>query len=310
MWWIFFFFIVGILVGFYFNNKFFLVFSEQAVNWTVYFLLLLLGVNTGSNKELIRDFLSIGFESFLLSIGALTGSFLLAFLWERFFCTKKRIKEKELGNDKTEKLSITGSIYVAGFFITGLLIGIFTGQLTGLLSNSRLINITLYFLLFFVGSSIGSDREVLKNLKGMSWNFLIFPVITVLGTLAGSFLISFFMKNINYANAMAVGSGFGYYSLSSVIIAGLNGDRLATVALVANIIREIVTLLFAPFIFRFFGKFALVSSGGATSMDTTLPVIVKFAGKEMAILSVYHGIVLTVLVPFLVTFFAANPAFF
>jgi uncharacterized membrane protein YbjE (DUF340 family) len=37
-------------------------------------------------------------------------------------------------------------------------------------------------------------------------------------------------------------------------------------------------------------------------MDTTLPVISRFSGKEYAIIAVFSGIVLTILVPFMVTF--------
>ncbi len=37
-------------------------------------------------------------------------------------------------------------------------------------------------------------------------------------------------------------------------------------------------------------------------MDTTLPIIIKSSGKEYAIISVFSGIVLTIIVPFLVTF--------
>ncbi len=36
-------------------------------------------------------------------------------------------------------------------------------------------------------------------------------------------------------------------------------------------------------------------------MDTTLPVIVKFTGKDYGIIAIFSGIVLTVLVPVLVT---------
>ena len=37
-------------------------------------------------------------------------------------------------------------------------------------------------------------------------------------------------------------------------------------------------------------------------MDTTLPIISNASGKEYAIPSLVHGIVLTILVPFIVTF--------
>jgi len=52
---------------------------------------------------------------------------------------------------------------------------------------------------------------------------------------------------------------------------------------------------------KFFGKLSPIASGGATSMDTTLPVIAKFSGREYAVISVFSGVVLTILVPFIIT---------
>jgi uncharacterized membrane protein YbjE (DUF340 family) len=43
-------------------------------------------------------------------------------------------------------------------------------------------------------------------------------------------------------------------------------------------------------------------SGGATATDTTLPIIVQCAGAEYAVLAVFSGMVLSLLVPFLITF--------
>ncbi|BBB31989.1 conserved hypothetical protein [Thermotomaculum hydrothermale] len=303
MWWIFLFFIFGIISGLFSQNEKLLTISEKAVNIVVYFLLFLLGVSTGTNKKLISDFPSIGFEALLIAVFSLTGCFVFSSLWERFVCNRNDIKNEVNGNNKENKISITGSLYVAFSFVLGIFSGFFLNSDLDFLKKNDLITPTLYILLFFVGFSIGSDRNVLKNIKKIGKKALLFPLITVVGTLIGSLGIVLFKTNFSYFDAMAVGSGFGYYSLSSVIIAGLKGDRLATVALVANIIREVFTILFAPIIYSLFGRFALISSGGATSMDTTLPVIIRYSGKEFAIISVYHGIVLSVLVPFLVTFF-------
>jgi uncharacterized membrane protein YbjE (DUF340 family) len=74
------------------------------------------------------------------------------------------------------------------------------------------------------------------------------------------------------------------------------------VALLSNIFREVATLLTTPILVRYFGKLAGIASGGATAMDTTLPVISRYSGKEYAIIALFSGIVLTILVPFLVTF--------
>ena len=108
---------------------------------------------------------------------------------------------------------------------------------------------------------------------------------------------------VGISDCLAVGSGFGYYSLSSIFITEYRGAELGTIALAANIIREIITLLGAPLLVCWFGKLAPICAGGATTMDTTLPVITRFSGKEFVVISIFHGFIVDFSVPFLVTFF-------
>jgi uncharacterized membrane protein YbjE (DUF340 family) len=106
-------------------------------------------------------------------------------------------------------------------------------------------------------------------------------------------------------DSMAVGSGLGYYSLSSIFITEFKGAELGTIALLSNISREILALQLAPVFVKYFGKLAPISAGGATTMDTTLPIIMKFSGKEYMVLSVFHGFLTDLSVPFLVTIFCS-----
>jgi uncharacterized membrane protein YbjE (DUF340 family) len=129
----------------------------------------------------------------------------------------------------------------------------------------------------------------------------IVPIITIIGTTIGVLFVSSIITTISFKDLLAVGYGFGYYSLSSIFITELRGEELGVVALLANVMREVITLLAAPVFVVIFGKIAPIAAGGATSMDTTLPIISKCSGKEYAVISLFHGIVLTVLVPFLVT---------
>lgn len=85
----------------------------------------------------------------------------------------------------------------------------------------------------------------------------------------------------------------------------MRGETLGVIALLSNVMREIITLLFTPVFARYFGKLAPITAGGATSMDTTLPIITQYVGKDYAIVSLFNGVVLTILVPFIVTFILA-----
>jgi len=134
---------------------------------------------------------------------------------------------------------------------------------------------------------------------------MLLPVCTILGTLSAAALISLFFSHRTLQECMAVGSGFGYYSLSSIFITEYKGAELGTVALLSNIAREIMTLLCAPLMVRWFGNLAPISSGGATTMDTTLPIITQCAGQRFVIVSIFHGFVVDFSVPFLVTFFCS-----
>ncbi|MCU7693537.1 lysine exporter LysO family protein [Haoranjiania flava] len=195
-----------------------------------------------------------------------------------------------------------GSLIILSFFIAGALAG-YTGILPEVILQNDFSVYVLYVLMFLVGINIGYDSQTLASLKINKFRIMLVPLATLAGTLIGSALTGLLIPRWTIFECMAVGSGFGYYSLSSIFITQYKGAELGTIALVSNIIRELFTLLAAPLLVACFGKLAPVCSGGATTMDTTLPVISRYSGSEFVIIAIFHGITLDLLVPFLVTFF-------
>ncbi len=191
------------------------------------------------------------------------------------------------------------SLIIVGFFLLGILagkLGIFPSDL----SFEQLTMYILYALMLFIGLSFGSDPRLPEILKSLSFKIILLPISTVIGTFIGIILYNFLIPGIGLKDSLAIGSGFGYYSLSGVLITKFSGEAMGTLALLVNIIREIFSLLFAPILSKYFGMLAPIASAGATSMDTTLPIILKSSGKEYLISSLLHGVVLTILVPFLI----------
>ncbi len=195
-----------------------------------------------------------------------------------------------------------GSIIILAVFLSGVLLGRFVDMLEVLTADGPTLY-ALYALMFLVGISLGSDRQALQALKQQNLKIMLVPLATVAGTLAGTSLISFVLDGRSLTDCLAVGSGFGYYSLSSIFITQYKGAELGTIALMSNIMRELLTLLAAPLLVRCFGKLAPIAAGGATTADTTLPIIARYSGKEFTIISVVHGMAVDFSVPFLVTFF-------
>lgn len=97
---------------------------------------------------------------------------------------------------------------------------------------------------------------------------------------------------------LAVASGFGYYSLSCVIITEKYNATLGAVALLSSISRELMALLLARPFAKIGGNLAPICAAGGTSMDTTLPFIVKATAPEYSVVCIYHGVVITLFVPF------------
>lgn len=194
------------------------------------------------------------------------------------------------------------SLVIILFFAAGIIAGLLMNG-SGISIGSGMSNYALHFLLFLIGISIGSDLKVFKIIKKLHFRVLLVPASVIIGTLAGAAAVSSFISDVSLSECLAIGSGFGYYSLSSIYITELRGESLGVIALLSNIIREVVTLIAAPVMLAVFGKLAPIAAGGATSMDTTLPIITRYSGKDYAVISIFSGTVLTVLVPFMVTLF-------
>ena len=197
---------------------------------------------------------------------------------------------------------MTGSLIIVGFFILGIVCGLM-GWLPSL--DDNLSFLTLCALLFCVGMTVGNNTTLLKSFKRLDPRLMLLPLMTIIGTLAATAVAALGLPHRSLTDCLAVGSGFGYYSLSSILITQYRGPDLGTVALLANIIREVITLLGAPLMVRYCGPLAPISSGGATTMDTTLPIITRTSDEDFVILSLFHGFLVDFSVPFRVSFFCS-----
>ncbi len=196
---------------------------------------------------------------------------------------------------------MSGSLKILAFFLAGCLLGN-AGVLPAWLMRGETSTYTLYCLLLLVGMSIGFDTRCWRILREMHIKVLLVPLTVCVGTFGGAICAFFLLDDMSLRDVLGVGAGFGYYSLSSVMISQLASPMLGSVALLSNVIREIVTLLSAPLLVRVFGKLGPIATGGAAAMDTTLPIIVRFTSERYGIVAVFSGMCLTVAVPLLVSF--------
>lgn len=289
----------------------------RIVTWLIWLLLFLLGIEVGSNEMIFRSLPTLGAEALLLSSAATLGCCVLA--WMLWRVSKNNTVQEnakyETSADKegnpAEKEGLQGSslirglkvmkgsLIVVGFFVIGLLGGI-EKMVPSWLLDGDVSFVALCGLLLFVGLGIGLNPEMKKEVRSLSPRMALLPVVTIIGSWLGALLIWTVLHH-TLSDCMAINSGFAYYSLSSIFITEYRGAELGTIALLANIIREMLTLLGAPLMARWFGPLAPISAGGATTMDTTLPILSQTVGQRYIALSIYHGFVVDFTVPFLVS---------
>lgn len=197
------------------------------------------------------------------------------------------------------------SLFVVLMFVAGCIVGTFADIRWEFHDVSLYI---LYALMFQIGLSVGCSDNLKAVLKYFRPKMLLLPLGTLGGTLLFSALVSWVLVEWNVFDTMAVGAGLGYYSLSSVLITQLKmptlGEQLAaelgTIALLSNIIRELLALVGAPYFRRFFGPLGPVCAAGVTSVDVALPAIGRVSGQAMIPVALFHGMVLDMSVPLIV----------
>lgn len=188
----------------------------------------------------------------------------------------------------------------------GIIISVIIGILGGLFFKNgfilenidSFISLGLFLLLFFVGMDIGNNNEVFNQLRNMSKKILLLPIITILGSLIGGAIASYFIS-LSLGESIAISSGMGWYSFSAIELSKINA-HLGGVAFLSNVLRELSAILFIPFIAKKMGSYESVATAGATAMDSVLPVINKSNPPDVAIIAFYSGLVITVIVPILV----------
>ena len=201
-----------------------------------------------------------------------------------------------------------GSLVVVAFFCAGCMIGAVNNFQYDMHSVSMYV---LYALMLQVGISIGSNKKLKELIKSLRLKMLLVPIATITGTLLFSALASLLLSQWSVFDCMAVGSGFAYYSLSSILITqfkepsiGLQlATELGTIALLANIFREMTALIGAPLFRKYFGYLAPISAAGIGSSDISLAAIARCSGPEAVPVAIVHGILINISMPFFVSFF-------
>lgn len=190
---------------------------------------------------------------------------------------------------------------VAVSLVGGLLFGYLFLD-TGVKDTLDLILMSaLDVMIFIAGIEIGSNRGILKRICNLHSALLAFaiPLAVACGSICGALLLGH-IAGLSAYDSLLVGGGLGWYSFSSVVISAMYSTEIGTVAFLANMMREISGFFLIPLLVRVHKFLALAPSGAAT-MDSGLPVVIKYTNLHVGMYSFINGIVLTLIVPVLIS---------
>lgn len=269
----------------------------RLLSWIVYVILFFMGISLAFLDNLSSNLLSI-LHYAVVSVIVILLCNIGALMWlEQKMPWRHQHRQEKLPSRVAMAME---SLQLCGVVLIGFLIGL--SGLSFLQHATEASEYTLIFLLFLIGIQLRNNgmtlRQIVLNRLGM-----IVAVVVTASSLVGG-VINAFILDLPLKTGLAMASGFGWYSLSGILMTESFGPVIGSAAFFNDLSRELLAIMLIPGLVRRSRSTAL-GLCGATSMDFTLPVLQRSGGVEIVPAAIVHGFVLSLLVPVLIALFSA-----
>ena len=265
----------------------------------LYLILFIMGISLGQLDNLAQQLPQIGIYAltFIVFIQGLT--FLGLFLYDKLF---PQPLAKTTDKMPSRWRIVLDSLKLCLVVIVGFFIGLWGKGWVSLPFGSS--TYVLVVLIFCVGIQLRNNgisiRAVFFNRRGMITG-VIFVLTSLLGGIIGAQVL-----NVPIVQGLAVSSGLGWYSLSSVTLNNAWGPVWGSIAFFNDLSRELMSLFIVPLFMQHYRSTA-IGYTGATAIDCTLPIIQKAGGVEVLPLAFSFGFITNIVPPILLVFFTSVP---
>lgn len=293
--------LVPMLIGYAFKIKNIKILQQfgKITILLLYMILFIMGVSLGQLDNLAQQLPQIGVYAltFIVFIQGLT--FLGLFIYDK-------LSPQPLAKT-TEKMPsrwriVLDSLKLCLVVIVSFFIGLWGKGWVNLPFGSS--TYVLVVLIFCVGIQLRNNgisiRSVFFNQRGIITG-AIFVLTSLLGGIIGAQVL-----NVPIVQGLAVSSGLGWYSLSSVTLNNAWGPIWGSIAFFNDLSRELMSLFIVPLFMQHYRSTA-IGYTGATAIDCTLPIIQKAGGVEVLPLAFSFGFITNIAPPILLVFFTSVP---
>lgn len=276
---------------------------NRAVSGSVYAILLLMGVSLAGLENLASQLSRLGGNALLL-FSITTACNLVALWWlSRRVALKAGASPVVKGAPTSKLAAMTGSLLLVAVVTAGVVLGLLFGSWIGaplFATAEQLAEWVLYLLLVLIGCQLRNSGMPLKQILLNRLGLAIALTLAASSLLAG--LVAAPLLSLSWNEGLAMASGFGWYSLSAILIGDQLGPLMGGVAFFNDLTRELLAFILIPLVIHRHTALA-IGYGGATSMDFTLPVIQQHGGVACVPVAVVSGFILSLLSPPLILFF-------
>lgn len=161
-------------------------------------------------------------------------------------------------------------------------------------------NLLLIFM-FLIGLDLAHSP---LDRSWLNWKILLVPLGCIVGSILGACIAAPMISNISLKDLIMLSQGYGFYSMSGIVVTELRDAELGSVALMNDLFREIFAILFMYLIGWRYPRSA-ISSAGATAMDVTLPMVKQACGNDFIPHAMVSGFILSLLAPILLSLLAS-----
>lgn len=270
---------------------------NRLLSWIVYAILFLMGISLAFLDNLSSNLLAILHYSAVSIVVIMAFNAAGLLLLERAMPWRHPHRQEKLPSRLAMALE---SLKLCGVVGAGFLLGL--SGLDWLRHATAASEYTLIFLLFLIGIQLRSSgmsvRQILLNRRGT----VIALVVVATSLLAG--VVNAFLLNLPLKTGLAMASGYGWYSLSGILMTEAYGPVIGSATFFNDLARELLAIMLIPTLASR-SRCTALGLCGATSMDFTLPVLQRSGGVDMVPAAIVHGFLLSLLVPLLMALFAA-----
>jgi uncharacterized membrane protein YbjE (DUF340 family) len=284
----------GLLFQYGFISSWLVRYEDRLIQWITILILAAMGYEIGSIPNIFSQLLSVG-KIVLVFVGL---TFIVSIsLYYLYFNVSNRFSKKgkaeKLVYVKQSKLKMLTDSFL---YLSAVILGFFLAITLNykITQIDFIVNFILYILLFIIGQQLRQQEVKLKqifiNARALKIALVSMGASWVAGLIAAMFL------GLSWNMGLAMSSGFGWYSLSGILVGQLGQPEMGAAVFFIDLLREMLAVLFIPMLVRVNTELPIGYSG-ATAMDFTLPVLKNVLPKKDIILCIVSGFILSMATP-------------